>query len=609
MNSVIAVKPSGGRAVIAAGLRGRQGERGEQGAPFLVDAHGLLASRSQFDGEPEDFSYLATDTGDLYFRTGAPGGWSDPVPFQGPRGDSAYAVAVANGFVGTEAEWLESLQGADGAEGRSITGASINGGGHLILAFSDSTELDAGLVVGADGTDGAPGADGVDGRGITSMAIDGSNHLIITYTDSSTEDAGLIPGAGGSTSWGSIGGTLADQTDLVAALAVKANSADLATVAASGAYADLIGKPSIPADPGDIGAATAAQGDKADTAVQPAVLTAGLAGKVDKEAGKGLSSNDFTSEEKAKLAGLEGSHFKGLHGSLAALQAAHPSAVAGDYADVDAGAGVDVVRYLWDVSDSQWVAQAAAGGSMTPAQVKTAYESNPDTNAFTDAEQAKLGGITPGATANADTDTLAEGATNKYFTEGRVRGTVLTGLSLLTGGVISAADSVLSALGKLQKQISDAVTAIGGKQDTLVSGTNIKTVNGSSLLGSGNIVIAGAVQRIPVACSDETTALAAGTAKVTFRMSAFTLSGVAASLTTAQTSGSIFTVDINVNGASILSTKLTIDNTEKTSATAAVPAVISTTSVSEDAEITIDIDQVGDGTAKGLKVYLIGVPA
>lgn len=34
-------------------------------------------------------------------------------------------------------------------------------------------------------------------------------------------------------------------------------------------------------------------------------------------------------------------------------------------------------------------------------------------------------------------------------------------------------------------------SALDGKQDTLVSGTNIKTVNGNSLLGSGNIAISG----------------------------------------------------------------------------------------------------------------------
>ncbi len=113
-----------------------------------------------------------------------------------------------------------------------------------------------------------------------------------------------------------------------------------------------------------------------------------------------------------------------------------------------------------------------------------------------------------------------------------------------------------------------------------------------------------------LAASDESTALTTGTTKVTFRMPyAMTLSGVRCSLTTAQTSGSILTVDINEGGTTILSTKLTIDNTEKTSTTAATPPVISDTALADDAEITIDIDQVGDGTAKGLKITLIGTRA
>jgi hypothetical protein len=112
---------------------------------------------------------------------------------------------------------------------------------------------------------------------------------------------------------------------------------------------------------------------------------------------------------------------------------------------------------------------------------------------------------------------------------------------------------------------------------------------------------------IQLAASDETTALTTGTAKVTFRMPhAMTLTSVRASLTTAQASGSIFTVDINQGGSSVLGTKLTIDNTEKTSTTAATAATITTSALTDDAEITIDIDQIGDGTAKGLKITLIG---
>jgi len=117
-------------------------------------------------------------------------------------------------------------------------------------------------------------------------------------------------------------------------------------------------------------------------------------------------------------------------------------------------------------------------------------------------------------------------------------------------------------------------------------------------------------QCIPVACSDETTALTIGTGKVTFRMPyAFTLTAVRASVTTAPT-GADLVVDINESGSSILSTKLSIDATEKTSTTAATPPVISDASLANDAEITIDIDQVGSTLAgAGLKVYLIGVPA
>lgn len=110
-----------------------------------------------------------------------------------------------------------------------------------------------------------------------------------------------------------------------------------------------------------------------------------------------------------------------------------------------------------------------------------------------------------------------------------------------------------------------------------------------------------------IACSDETTAITTGTAKATFRMPyAFTLTAVRASVTTAPT-GSTIVIDINEGGSSILSTKLSIDASEKTSTTAASAAVISDASLASDAEITIDFDQVGSTIAgAGVKVYLIG---
>jgi hypothetical protein len=71
--------------------------------------------------------------------------------------------------------------------------------------------------------------------------------------------------------------------DGIEAAATTADSAvqpgDLADVATTGSYSDLDDKPSIPDSPGDIGAATAAQGALADSAVQPEDL--GTAALVD----------------------------------------------------------------------------------------------------------------------------------------------------------------------------------------------------------------------------------------------------------------------------------------------------------------------------------------
>lgn len=106
---------------------------------------------------------------------------------------------------------------------------------------------------------------------------------------------------------------------------------------------------------------------------------------------------------------------------------------------------------------------------------------------------------------------------------------------------------------------------------------------------------------------NESTALTTGTGKFTFRLPfAFEISEIRASVTTAPTGASII-VDVNESGTSILSTKLSIDAGEKTSATAATPAVVSDVNLAEDSELTVDIDQIGSGTAgAGLKLYLLG---
>lgn len=50
--------------------------------------------------------------------------------------------------------------------------------------------------------------------------------------------------------------------------------------------------------------------------------------------------------------------------------------------------------------------------------------------------------------------------------------------------------------GEFKQILTSGSTALNSKQDTLVSGNNIKTINGNSVLGSGNITIAGGVTNV-----------------------------------------------------------------------------------------------------------------
>ena len=121
---------------------------------------------------------------------------------------------------------------------------------------------------------------------------------------------------------------------------------------------------------------------------------------------------------------------------------------------------------------------------------------------------------------------------------------------------------------------------------------------------------------LEVACSDETTAITTGTAKITFRMPfAMTLNageaGVRASLTGAGSTSGTTTIDVNQNGSTIMtSTKITIDDGDLTSVGATTAPVLTTTAITDNASITVDVDAVTGGADEtGLKIQLIGTLA
>jgi hypothetical protein len=113
-----------------------------------------------------------------------------------------------------------------------------------------------------------------------------------------------------------------------------------------------------------------------------------------------------------------------------------------------------------------------------------------------------------------------------------------------------------------------------------------------------------------VAASDETTALTTGTAVVTFRIPyACTMTQIPRANVNTVSSSGLPEFNIKKNGTTIFSTNLTIDASEKTSATAATPAVLSggSTTWADDDEVTVDIVTAGTGT-KGAKITLYLIP-
>ncbi len=88
---------------------------------------------------------------------------------------------------------------------------------------------------------------------------------------------------------------------------------------------------------------------------------------------------------------------------------------------------------------------------------------------------------------NAKEPTITAGTTSQYYRGDKTFQTLDKSVVGL-GNVDNTSD--------VNKPVSTAqATAIGLKQDILVSGTNIKTINGNSILGSGNLVISAAVNQ------------------------------------------------------------------------------------------------------------------
>lgn len=96
----------------------------ESGSPDLI---GLSDVPNSYNGKAGNFLIVnSTETGTEFAEVEI-----------GQNGKSAYAIAVENGFQGTEQEWLESLQGD-----LSVIDFNIDDNMHLIMQLETNTNLD-----------------------------------------------------------------------------------------------------------------------------------------------------------------------------------------------------------------------------------------------------------------------------------------------------------------------------------------------------------------------------------------------------------------------------------------------------------------------------------
>lgn len=285
-----------------------------------------------------------------------------------------------------------------------------------------------------------------------------------------------------------------------------------------------------------------------------------------------------------------------VHCAVAGGPAGMVSAI-NDLSDVDTATNPpsDGQVLVWDNGDANWVP-----GNMVASFATTAND-----------PQAV-------ATAGSIGDIIKSLSTNRYYVKKDNGTTTNWGRIVLDDDTQALTNKTINADLNTITNIDNAdiksganiahnkMAALTASKVMVTDGSGVastSTVDASTLSEIRNEVLGFAV-------SDETTDLSTGLAKLTFRMPfPMTVTAVRASVNTAPTGSSII-VDINEGVSSILGTKLSIDINAKTSTTSVSPATITDANLADDAEIIVDIDQVGSTIkGKGLKIWLIGTRA
>jgi hypothetical protein len=238
--------------------------------------------------------------------------------------------------------------------------------------------------------------------------------------------------------------------------------------------------------------------------------------KVDKVTGKGLSTEDYTSAEKSKLASIENNANNYI---LPVASATVLGGVkAGTNISIDANGVISAndTSVAWsEITSKPTFATVATSGSYVDLSNKPTIPTTlPASDVYAWAKASTKPSYTYSEITGTPTIPAAQVQSDWNATTGMGvilnKPTIPTTVSSFTNdsgyqnatqvntaiqAVVGAAPAALDTLAEIATQlandesvVSALTNTVAGKQATLVSGTNIKTINGTSVLGSGDIV-------------------------------------------------------------------------------------------------------------------------
>ena len=294
-----------------------------------------------------------------------------------------------------------------------------------------------------------------------------------TYTAGTGIDItdGVISNTQTSAEWGNITGTLSNQTDLQNALNNKQNTiSDLDTIRSGASLGATALQSYTETDP-VFSASPSSEITSADINNWNNKIDSSYhdSTKVDKVSGKGLSTNDYTTSEKNKLAGLSNYNDTEVRNLISAKYTKPSSGI--PKTDLTSAVQTSLEKAdsaLQSYTETDPVFSTSAASNITSTDITNWNNKSTFSGNYNDLTNK------PKIPSKVSELTNDSGFTTNT---GTITGITMNGASKGTSGVVN--------LGTVITSHQD----ISGKQDKLVSGTNIKTIDGNSILGSGNIDI------------------------------------------------------------------------------------------------------------------------